>query len=76
MRDKLENHLHAMVCSGEISLQDAQHEIATDWVAARARQIGKYADHCGPATMLWAWKRDKIDAGISGRSNGLPVALR
>ncbi len=34
VKDKLENKLHAMVVSGQMSLPDAQHEIATDWIAA------------------------------------------
>jgi hypothetical protein len=31
-KDKVENYLHAQVCSGAISLQDAQREIATNWL--------------------------------------------
>jgi hypothetical protein len=38
-KDRLENRLHAMVCNGEISLQDAQREIATDWVAAYRKYL-------------------------------------
>jgi hypothetical protein len=34
VKDALENKLHTMVCSGDISLERAQHEIATDWIAA------------------------------------------
>jgi len=30
-KDKVENYLHDQVCAGRVSLQDAQHEIATDW---------------------------------------------
>jgi len=41
VKDKLENRLHAMVCRGEISLEDAQHEIATDWVAAYRKYFGR-----------------------------------
>lgn len=32
-KDKVENYLHDQVCSGAISLSDAQHAIASDWVA-------------------------------------------
>ena len=39
-KDKLENRLHSMVCHGQISLAEAQHEIATDWIAAYKRDIG------------------------------------
>ena len=34
VKDKLENELHAEVCSGQIDLPTAQHEIATDWIAS------------------------------------------
>lgn len=40
VKDKLENKLHALVCAGTITLPDAQHEIATDWVAAYKKYIG------------------------------------
>src|SRR5712692_980840 len=30
-KDKLENELHKMVCAKQITLHEAQHEIATDW---------------------------------------------
>ncbi len=31
-KDQVENYLHDQVCSGKISLQQAQTEIATDWL--------------------------------------------
>lgn len=34
VKDKLENEMHAEVCSGKIDLPTAQHEISTDWIAA------------------------------------------
>lgn len=33
-KDELENALHRMVCAEEISLEDAQRAITTDWIAA------------------------------------------
>jgi hypothetical protein len=33
-KDKLENRLHALVCSGQLDLETAQREIRTDWIAA------------------------------------------
>jgi hypothetical protein len=41
VKDKLENRLHSMVCNGEINLESAQHEIATDWVAAYIKYVGQ-----------------------------------
>ena len=32
-KDKVENYLHDQVCSGKVSLQQAQQEIATNWLA-------------------------------------------
>jgi hypothetical protein len=40
VKDKLENKLHALVCSGQIDLATAQHDIATDWVAAYKKYMG------------------------------------
>ncbi len=34
VKDQLENKLHEMICSGQIDMATAQHEIATDWIAA------------------------------------------
>jgi hypothetical protein len=31
-KDAFENYLHAQVCDGSMTLAEAQHEIATDWV--------------------------------------------
>jgi len=33
-KDDLEDRLHQMVCSREIGIQEAQHELATNWIAA------------------------------------------
>lgn len=34
VKDDLEEHLHQLVCSGRLNLSTAQHDIATDWIAA------------------------------------------
>jgi hypothetical protein len=39
-KDRLENALHAEVCSGALSLHRAQRLIATDWVAAYRARFG------------------------------------
>lgn len=39
-KDKLENWLHKAVCSGQMSLVDAQTEIRTNWVASYRKHIG------------------------------------
>jgi hypothetical protein len=34
VKDQLEDRLHRMVCRGDVDLATAQHDIATDWIAA------------------------------------------
>jgi hypothetical protein len=34
VKDTLEQRLHQMVCDGQLDLATAQHDIATDWIAA------------------------------------------
>ena len=34
VKDALEERLHEMVCHGQVDLATAQHDIATDWIAA------------------------------------------
>ncbi len=34
VKDQLENHLHDLVCGGQVDLTTAQRDIASDWVAA------------------------------------------
>jgi hypothetical protein len=38
--DDLENALNRQVCSGSMTLSDAQHPIASDWEAAYRRCVG------------------------------------
>src|SRR5206468_11305081 len=39
-KDKLENRLHDLVCSGQMTLQNAQQQIAADWKSLYARLFG------------------------------------
>jgi len=43
IKDKFENYLHAQACEGVITMQQAQYEIATNWVA-----YGPSADTLAP----------------------------
>ena len=49
-KDNLENHLHALVCSGQVSLAAAQKAIATDWVKAYARYMPIKVGKAQPVT--------------------------
>jgi hypothetical protein len=40
-KDIVENYLHAQVCSGKMSLADAQKQIATDWFVVYLKMKGQ-----------------------------------
>ncbi len=40
-KDKVENYLHQQVCNGAMSLQDAQYQIAHDWMTVYQNMPGK-----------------------------------
>ena len=40
VKDKLEDRLHALVCAGRLPLEQAQREIAADWIAAYEKYVG------------------------------------
>ena len=39
-KDKLENKLHALACSGQISMTEAQQAISSNWTAAYVKYLG------------------------------------
>jgi hypothetical protein len=41
VKDQLENFLHAEVCAGRIPIEQAQREIAQDWIAAYQKYLGE-----------------------------------
>ena len=43
VKDALENRLHSLVCSGNISMAEAQKEISTDWIASYQKHFGTNA---------------------------------
>lgn len=40
VKDKLEQRLHQLVCSGKLDLATAQHDIAVDWIGAYKKYVG------------------------------------
>lgn len=46
-KDELENKLHKMVCQGQMSLGQAQHVIAGNWIEAYRRLIGSTPTYAG-----------------------------
>jgi hypothetical protein len=41
LKDRLENRLHALVCAGPLKLEQAQREIAADWIAAYEKYVAR-----------------------------------
>ena len=41
MKDALERKLHKLVCAGQLGLETAQSEIASNWIEAYQKYIGK-----------------------------------
>lgn len=41
LKDKLENRLHKEICAGNVSLEDAQKDISTDWREPYRRYFGE-----------------------------------
>ena len=41
VKDQLENFLHAEVCAGRMPIEQAQQEIAGDWIAAYQKYLGE-----------------------------------
>ena len=42
-KDRLEAVLHKMVCAREITLLEAQHAMATDWIAAWKKYVPSHS---------------------------------
>jgi len=40
-KDRLEDELHRRVCAGQLQLEGAQHDIATNWVVTYKREFGE-----------------------------------
>lgn len=50
IKDKIENRLHSLVCSGQISLAKAQREIRLDWITAWFALDGEAPPPAGSGT--------------------------
>lgn len=48
VKDKLENKLHELICSGQLPVQQAQQEIAQDWIAAYQKYVEPLKDGAQP----------------------------
>lgn len=50
VKDKLENKLHDLICSGQIPVEQAQKEIAANWTQAYVKYVGPLPGGAGAAT--------------------------
>ncbi|MCU1330994.1 MAG: hypothetical protein JWN34_6364 [Bryobacterales bacterium] len=41
VKDRLEQRLHDLVCAGKVDLETAQRDIATDWIGAYKKYVGR-----------------------------------
>ena len=62
VKDQLETRMHWMICHKQITLKQAQHDIATDWIAAYKKYISpqplaKLPPPAKPATKTHARKK-------------------
>ena len=51
VKDQLEEHLHQMVCSGEVSLSTAQQDIANNWIDAYKKYFHTDRPLSNPGTL-------------------------
>ena len=70
VKDKLENRLHDLICSGAISLKTGQRAIAANWQAAYQTYIGPLPDgpdtaSSGSVTSNKVVKKAKLDPRFS-----------
>jgi hypothetical protein len=56
VKDQLEDHLHELVCQGQVQLTTAQKEIATDWISAYKRYFNTDKPAPNPATVAAVWR--------------------
>ena len=49
VKDQLEDHLHELVCQGQVQLTTAQKEIAADWISAYKRYFNTDTPQPNPA---------------------------
>jgi hypothetical protein len=51
VKDQLEDHLHELVCQGQVQLTTAQNEIANDWISAYKRYFNTDRPQPNPANL-------------------------
>jgi len=66
VKDRVENKLHELVCSGQLPLEQAQREIASNWIEAYKNSVGPLpATPPGAAQAPAAYCRNCVSASAS-----------
>jgi hypothetical protein len=63
VKDQLEDHLHDLVCTGNVQLTTAQNEIATDWISAYKRYFNTDKPQSNPTTLAAADAKRELHVG-------------
>lgn len=68
IKDRLEDHLHSMVCSGQLDLKVAQRAISQNWITAYRKYMGQSASggsaHSSPRFGSGADLRSRLWGGL------------
>jgi hypothetical protein len=81
VKDQLEDHLHELVCQGQVQLTTAQKEIATDWISAYKRYFNTERPQPNPADLAEIhggnWHNHRTGSSVSAwRVPAASIALR
>jgi hypothetical protein len=73
VKDKLENRMHSLICSGKLDIKQAQDEIAKDWIGAYQKYVGPLPG--ATATTTPAPDGDMSATGQHDQSGGCPDSM-
>jgi hypothetical protein len=65
MKDELEDHLHQLVCDQKVQLETAQHQLATDWIAAYKHYFNTDVPRSGSAALASRAAQQRTYVAIS-----------
>ena len=80
-KDSFENYLHSQVCGGRMTLAEAQHEMATNWVQYWLESRGAAASSTTTTQQTSSWANGQIAATVAfgsdpiGRGNTQTITI-